>query len=133
MASASGGSGASERKLARRFMKFVSAVKHRNICFIGDPSIDSHARFNLSPVPSVEDDEDSDNEIEQQTQRVLPNIDQDDIGEDAELMNGPPGSTTTVQMFDKNHGVSSPSTKKYNNQGFRKYFSIYIYTFYFYD
>ncbi len=84
--------------------------------FLGDPSIDSHARFNLSPVPSIEDDEDDDNEVEQETRRVLPNIDQDDVGEDAELINAPPSSTTTVQMFDTNHGVSNLTEDKYDNQ-----------------
>jgi len=94
--------------------------------FVGDPSIDSHARFNLSPVPSVEGDDDD--EVENTTQRGLSTIDRDDSGEDTELLNGPPGSTTTVQMFDKNHGVSSPSTKNYNNQGLKNIF-ICMYVF----
>ncbi len=96
--------------------------------FLGEPSIDSRARFNLSPVPSVENDDDNDDDdgVSRNMQRGLPNIDQDDAGEETELVTGPPGSTTTVQMFDKNHGVSSPSTKNYNNQGLKNIFYMYV-------
>jgi hypothetical protein len=82
---------------------------------IGDPSIDSHARFNLSPVPSVEDDEDDG--VGHQTRRGLVSIDQDDSGEEADLAANAPGSTTTVTMFDKNHGVRSSLKDKHNDQG----------------
>jgi hypothetical protein len=87
--------------------------------FLGEPSIDSRARFNLSPVPSVENDDDNDDDdgVSRNMQRGLPNIDQDDVGEETELVSGPPGSTTTVQMFDKNRGVSGPSANKRDNQG----------------
>lgn len=107
---ASSGSGGSERKLTRRFMKCIRPMTHKDICYyLGDPSVDSHARFNLSPVPSVEDDEDSILDHQQPTN--LPNIEQDDVGEENEqFITGPRASTitTTVQMLDSNTAGNNP-------------------------
>ena len=89
--------------------------------FVGDTSLDSHARFNLSPVPSVEDDEDDG--VGHETHRGLNPINQDDSGEEADLTgNGPSGGTTTVTLYDKNDGISSPPPpSRHQEQGF--YFS----------
>ncbi|CAF1634647.1 unnamed protein product, partial [Adineta ricciae] len=84
MASSSGAGSGNERKLIRV------------------PSTDAHARFNLSPVPSVEDDE-----IESINRRNYPETDQDDSGEEVDLTGGAYDSTTTVTMFDHNHDVTS--------------------------
>ena len=79
----------------------------------GDPSTENHARFNLSPVPSIGDDEDE--HLHHQTRRNYPDIDQDDSGEEVDLNDGALGMTTTVTMFDHDHEVSSPSNDKYGN------------------
>jgi hypothetical protein len=83
--------------------------------YLGDPSTDNHARFNLSPVPSIEDDE-PDSPNHHHTRRDYPNIDPDDVGEEVDLTGGEPASTTTVTMFDNDQEVTSPSDDKYNNQ-----------------
>ena len=67
-------------------------------CRLGDPSLDSHARFNLSPVPSVEDDQDEERQP----------IEEDESGEEVDLHHGTmfdrqgTGTTTTVTMFESN-------------------------------
>ena len=82
-------------------------------CFEGVPSTDAHARFNLSPVPSVEDDE-----IESINRRNYPETDQDDSGEEVDLTGGAYDSTTTVTMFDHNHDVtSSPRVQGHGGLG----------------
>jgi hypothetical protein len=85
--------------------------------FLGDSSTDNHARFNLSPVPSIEDD-DEDEHIHHHTRRDYPNIDPDESGEEVDLNGDAPGGTTTVTMFDHDHEVDGPSNGKYiDNQG----------------
>lgn len=85
---------------------------------LGEPSVDSHARFNLSPVPSVEDDDD--NTLDHQQPTNLPNIEQDDAGEESEqFISGPRPSTatTTVQMLDsKNSANSATGGDQYDNE-----------------
>lgn len=88
-------------------------MKDKPYEYLGDPSVDSHARFNLSPVPSMDDD-DEDNQIDHQHQRNLPNIDQDDAGEESELMNGTRTATTTVQMLDS---MNNPPGDQHDVEG----------------
>lgn len=78
--------------------------------------MDSHARFNLSPVPSVEGDEDDEinDGVGHPTHRGLAKIDQNDSGEDAENQNKLHTSTTAVQLYDSNNGPSSPITDQSN-------------------
>ena len=82
--------------------------------FLGDPSTDNHARFNLSPVPSIEDDEDD--HIHHHTRRDYPDIDPDESGEEVDLNGGGPESTTTVTMFDHDHSVRTPGNGKYTDE-----------------
>ncbi|CAF1120862.1 unnamed protein product [Adineta steineri] len=80
------------------------------------PSTDNHARFNLSPVPSVgDDDEDEDDAFDHQTRRDYPDIDQDDSGEEVDLGGNPLDTTTTVTMFDHDHEVTNASDRKQDN------------------
>ena len=87
---------------------------------LGDASGDGHARFNLSPVPSLDyDDEDDGTEDHHHHQRDYPNIDQDDdSGEEVDLTGGVPSGTTTVTMFDHDHDITSaPGNKNRDEQG----------------
>ena len=81
--------------------------------FIGDPSTETHARFNLSPVPSIDDDEDE--QIHRHIRRDYPNIDQDDSGEEVDLNGGAPGITTTVTMYDHDHEADGLSDDKFGD------------------
>lgn len=80
--------------------------------YLGDPSTENHARFNLSPVPSIGDDED---EHHPNSRRKYSDIDQDDSGEEVDLNDGGSGMTTTITMFDHDHEVGSPTDEKYGN------------------
>lgn len=87
---------------------------------LGDSSMDGHARFNLSPVPSVGDDDDDgeDDGVGHQTERGLQSVNQEDSGEETEpVSNAPSGTTTTVTLFDTNDGVSSPPPNRHDDQG----------------
>lgn len=79
---------------------------------LGDPSIDSHARFNLSPVPSVEGDDDNNDDedgVGHPTRQGLSTIDQNDSEEENDLTPG----RTTVRMVDS---PSSPTVDRSDNQ-----------------
>jgi len=82
--------------------------------------MDSHARFNLSPVPSVEgdddDDDDDDDGVGHQTHRGLAKIDQDDSGEEIEHPADLHTGTTAVQLLDTNNGPTSLTTESSNDQ-----------------
>jgi len=76
--------------------------------FEGVPSTDNHARFNLSPVPSIDDD-DVDDHNRSFTRRSYPNIEEDESGEEVDLNDDDIGAgTTTVTMFDHDQEISSP-------------------------
>ncbi|CAF3847061.1 unnamed protein product, partial [Rotaria magnacalcarata] len=81
-----------------------------------DPSIDNRARFNLSPVPSIEDDED--NNLQNHTQTVNPNLDEDESGEEFNLIGDTQGtSTTAVTMCDNNNNDhNSQFDHKHDNE-----------------
>ncbi|CAF1201953.1 unnamed protein product [Rotaria sordida] len=95
--SSTSSSGGSERKLAR------------------DSPLDNRARFNLSPVPSMDGDEDDN--VKYENQRDHPNLDDIDAesGEEVDLTGGAQGSTTAVTMLDNNDDVRIGFGKKYNN------------------
>lgn len=55
--------------------------------------------------------------MDHQHQRNLPNIDQDDAGEESELVNGTRASTTTVQMLDSHNTTNNPSGDQHDVEG----------------
>ncbi len=98
---------------------------YNQFVFLGVPSTDNHARFNLSPVPSVDDDDDNEGDgINHRDRRDYPNIDEDDSGEEVDLTGGALGSTTTVTMFDQTQDVTSPSDNKYGNGDGKRLFFL---------
>ncbi|CAF3193547.1 unnamed protein product [Rotaria socialis] len=81
-----------------------------------DIPTDSCVRLYLSPVPSVEGDEDEDVDDDHQSQAALSIVEQDDSGEEVELTSVTPGTATTVTIVDTNHGVSNPSKTQYDEE-----------------
>lgn len=81
---------------------------------LGDPSLDGRARFNLSPVPSMDGDEDDTSK--HQNQEDYPNLNQNDSDEEFNPIDGRRGSTIAVNMYDDDHNVNIPLTDKYENE-----------------
>lgn len=80
----------------------------------GEPTTDARARFNLSPVPSMDADEDD--VVKDQTQSDYPSLDQYNSDEEFDLNGDVRGTATAVTMLDENHDVNTPLNDKYNNQ-----------------
>ena len=79
---------------------------------VGDPSsADSRPRFNLSPVPSLGDDQDEE-EIDA-TASDPPSTDPTQGAEEVGLIESAHADTTTVTMFDKNQNITNATG---NNQ-----------------
>lgn len=93
----------------------------------GDGSTDTHARFNLSPVPSIEDEEER--YAAHETTPTMETSDQepeDDPDEQEENPTDTTALTTTVNLFDNDHIVTAPPIHQDNQQGIdlkKEYFS----------
>ena len=86
---------------------------------LGEGSLDTpHARFNLSPVPSIEDIEDEEERHAHETASTLQTIDQEPSDDEHdENPTDTTALTTTVNLFDNDQIVTTPPIQGDNQQG----------------